>query len=347
MEADMDAGMVAGTVADEWEAVASAEFIPWEELRGATLLVTGSTGLVGRTLTGGLLRANRRRKLKLALLALVRDEARARERFADLPGAGGALRLLRGSVEELPAVEGPVDYVVHAAGETASLAFVQKPVETLRAAALGAMNLLELAREKRSRGFVYLSSMEVYGQPPGEGKLRESAPCALRPLELRACYPIGKLLGESLCRAYAAECGVPASIVRLAQVCGPGCRPEDERLFAQLERCIREGRPFAMRTRGEAAHSYLRAADAATAALTALLRGEPGRAYNAADEESFCSVAEMAARVARSGGIALRFEPDGAGSCGYPAPARLELDASLLRSLGWAPARDAGRACEG
>lgn len=320
---------------EELRDICAAEFIPWEKLRGATLLVSGATGLIGNVLVRALLCANRERKLGLSLLALVRDEARARERFADLLTADCPLRLVLGCVEELPEIEGPVDYILHGASQTASRAFVERPVETIRTSVLGTMNLLELARRKRSSGMAYLSSMEVYGHPERGHKVKEGDACALSPLELRDSYPIAKLQSESLCRAYAAEYGVPAAIVRLAQTFGPGARADDGRIFAELGRCIREGRDIVLRTRGETERSYLYVTDAVTALLTALLRGEPGCAYNAADEDSYRSIADMARELAEANGIRLRFDLADESRTGYPKPVYMDLDTTLLKGLGW------------
>lgn len=319
------------------EHICSQDHLPWEKLRGRTVLITGATGIIGYALTSGLLYADRMRGLGLTVLALVRDEARARDRFAAELKRYGSLRFLCGSVEDLPPVDGPVDHIIHGASPTASRTFVQRPVETLRTAALGTFNMLELAREKHVSGFLYVSSVEVYGPAQKGRKIAETEACSLRPQQIRGSYPAGKLLGEELCCAYAAEYGVPAVIVRPSKVFGSGARSGDVRIFAECMRCAREKRDIVLRTPGEAEYSYLYTADAATALLTALLKGEPGTAYNAADERTYCSVAEMAERIARANGVRVRYEIEDRQANGYPDTAYLDLDTSRLRALGWAP----------
>lgn len=319
---------------EDMQSVCGAEFIPWDKLRGKTVLVTGATGLIGTTMVSALLQANREKGLDLTVAALVRDIERAQGRFGDL-AHDNALRLVKGSVEALPAVNGPVDYIVHGASQTSSKGFVEQPVETIRTAVCGTMNLLELAKEKCSLGVVYLSSMEVYGHPLKGHKVTESEIGALSPLDVRNSYPISKLQCESLCCAYAREYGIPAMIVRLAQTFGPGVKEDDQRIFAQFGRCVKEKRDIVLKTRGETERSYLYTADAVTAILCVLLNGTPGAAYNAADESTYCSIAEMARMVAEWGGVKVCFELEDERVNGYPPPLYMDLDTSRLKNLGW------------
>ena len=98
------------------------------------------------------------------VLALVRSLDKAKRVFEkQLKDCGENIEFIIGDVCSLPAVEGRVDYIIHGASQTASKAFVEKPVETIETAVFGTKNLLELAREKQSLSFVYLSSVILYG----------------------------------------------------------------------------------------------------------------------------------------------------------------------------------------
>lgn len=321
----------------DMETVCKAQFIPWDRLNGKTILVTGATGLIGTALVNALLYANEVRNLSLEVLALVRDKERAQRHFAAQLKVSSALRFTAGSVEALPPIAGVVDYIVHGASQTASRAFVERPVETIQTAIYGTDNILKLARDKHSRGVVYLSSMEVYGHPQRGHKIKEEEIGALSPLDVRNSYPISKIQCESLCHAYAEEYDVPVMIMRLTQTFGPDVSENDQRIFAQFGHCVREKRDIVLKTKGETERSYLYTSDAATAILCVLLKGMPGTAYNVADEATYCSIAEMAQRVAEMGGVNVRFQLEDAAKCGYPDPLYMDMDTGRLKRLGWQP----------
>lgn len=321
----------------------SCKFIPWESLRGKTVFVTGATGLIGMNLVKSLLFVNSSQGLGLRVLALVRDAARAEQLFQEELAGGSALRFVQGDVTALPAIPDGIDYIVHGASATASSFFVSHPAETIRIAVNGTVNVLELAREKHVRGMVYLSSMEVYGHPERGHAVTEEEPAGFDPADVRSCYPISKQVCESLCASYASEYGVPVMCIRLTQTFGPGVRPDDGRLFAVLMSDVINSQDIILKTEGKTERCYLYTADAVTAILTVLLKGEPKRCYNAANPDTYCSIYEMAAFVAdkiAGGRIRVKVELADVSSLGYASTLYMALDVARLRALGWQPVYD-------
>lgn len=318
----------------DMERVCSADFIDWDRLRGKTVLVTGATGLIGFTVVNALLYANEKRELGLTVLALIRSVERAEKRFAYRRN-DKSLKFIVGSVEKLPEIEENVDYIIHGASQTASKMMVEQPVETILTAVTGTKNILELAKDKKVEGMVYLSSMEMYGHPERGHKVTEKDAGELSPLEIRNSYPISKVQCESLCCAYASEYGVPVMTARLAQTFGPGINYNDTRVFAYFGRCVAEKQDIVMKTKGETERCYLYTADAASAILTIMLRGSKGSAYNIADESTYCSIAEMAEKIAERNGISVRFDVQDSAKNGFPDAVYMDLDTSMLRALGW------------
>lgn len=158
----------------------------------------------------------------------------------------------------------------------------------------GTNNILNLAKEKNISGLVYLSSMEIYGAPHTDELIDEAHGTTVDTMSVRSCYPEAKRLCEALCASYADEYKVPAKVVRLAQTFGPGIEKNDNRVFAEFLRCAIKKQDIVLQTKGTSKRCYLYTADAVTAILTVLLNGKVGEAYNAANENTYCSIKDMA-----------------------------------------------------
>lgn len=325
---------------EDLDSICQADFIKWDRLQNTSILVTGGTGLIGATLVKALYYANEKRNLHLRILALVRNLQKAESLLGK---QNEVLQFIQGSVEDLPTIEKKIDYIVHGASPTASQFFVQHPVETIEIAVKGTSNLLELAKEKRSKGFVYLSSMEVYGAPHEDTLIPESQGCTLDSMVVRSCYPLAKRLCENLCASYAHEYAVPAKVIRLAQTFGPGVLKNDQRVFAEFARDAMEGKDIILQTAGTSKREYLYTADAVTAILTVLLSGSTGEAYNAGNPETYCSIVEMARLVAgkiAENRISIKYpEAVNNNNSQFSPPHHLFLDVRKLEKLEWKPIR--------
>ena len=308
-----------------------------KQLEGKRILVTGATGLIGKALIFELLEYNEQAEQPVTIMALCRSRKKAEDAFGEALQEKN-LELLIGDVRRIEPCDAGIHYIVHGASGTSSRAFVEQPVEIIQTALEGTRNLLELARVNPVEGFVYLSSMEIYGAPATDEKIREDHGTDLDPMSVRSSYPVSKRMCENLCASYASEYGVPAKVIRLTQTFGPGVKYDDGRVFAEFARCVIEGRDIVLHTKGETKRSYLALEDAVQAVLTVLLKGNTGEAYNAANEETYCSILEMAERVAAldpAGRVGVRIKEEDGAVHGYAPVLHMNLDTEKLRSLGW------------
>lgn len=320
---------------EDMEQICSSSFIPWEKLRGKKLLVSGATGIIGLSLIHALLYANQVRGLKLRIYALVRNEEKAKNLFKNALDKDISLKLVKHDVQNALFLEEDIDYIVHGAAPTSSTFFVKHPVETVQTIVSGTMNLLKFAQEKQVQGFLFLSTMEVYGHPPKGEKVTEDVVGTFSALQARNSYPLSKQLCENLCYAYAQEYQLPAVILRLTQTFGPGVDYHDGRIFAEFARCCINRQNIVLKTEGKTERSYLYTADAVSAILTALLKGIPGEAYTAANESTYCTIFEMAKLVAKQFRIDVEVKKQDVSKLGYAGTLYVDLDTTKLKSLGW------------
>ena len=347
-----------------------------QKFSGKTVMVTGATGLIGKALVKALLSVgevsvsgedlmaevtampekktaeqlavsrqsakNMQIETPVKVVAVVRSIDKARKLFGDLSRhaeAEGKLVYRVGDIRTVELSDVQADYIVHAASDTSSKSFVERPVETLDVILGGTRHMLDYAAScKTLKKFLFLSTMEVYGTPATDEKITEQHGTNLDTMKVRTCYPEGKRLAEMLCTSFGKEYGVPVNVLRLTQTFGEGVSYEDGRVFAEFVRCAIEKRDIVLKTKGETKRSYLYVGDAVSAILRVLTDGVVGEAYNAANEETYCSIYEMAAMVAErfgDGKVRVRIEEDEKNDRGFAPTLHMNLDTSKLQALGW------------
>lgn len=318
---------------NDLENIVSDSNIEWEKFKDKTILITGATGLIGANLVNALLYANQKFNTNCKILALVRSIEKANKRFEHQKTDN--LVFIEGDIREPIIYKSNIDYIIHAASQTSSKKFVEDSINTIDVALRGTKNILELAKEKDISSMVFLSTMEVYGRPQTDEKISETHSTNLDTTEIRNCYPISKRMCENLCICY----NVNAKIARLTQTFGPGVEYNDERVFAEFARCAIENKDIILHTKGETKRSYLYTADAVRAIFTILLKGESGQAYNVANEDTYCSIYEMAELVANEcakGKIKVVCElEENIQKFGYAPNLCMNLDTNKLKRLSW------------
>lgn len=302
-------------------------------LNNANVLITGATGFIGRNLVAHILKT----VPTCRIIAVAHSGEKAKKLFH----ANDRLAFIEADVNKPVTVDREIDYIIHAASITSSKSFVDEPVDTILTSTNGTMNMLELARQKRVKGFVFLSSMEVYGAPATDDSISEDkTECNIDTMQKRSSYPESKRLCEALCCAYCAQYDIPAKVVRLTQTIGQGIEYNDGRVFAEFARCAIENRDIVLHTKGLTRRSYISVNDAVKAIITVMLHGQNGTAYNAANEATYCSIAEMAHLVADDickGSIRVIVKEEAADKFGYAPELRMNLGTSRLQALGWQP----------
>lgn len=307
--------------------------------KGAAVLITGATGLIGFQTLQALACHSVAGNKALKIIAMVRSEEKARAMFGNLVDRGLVV-LFTGDVNEPLNYDGPVDYIIHGASATSSRYFVEKPAQTIMTAVGGTRNVLELAKEKQVKKMVYLSSLEVYGVPDG-GKeyISETDYGYIDPMQPRSSYSEGKRMAECLCAAYAKEYGVNVTVARLSQTFGAGVDYNDGRVFAEFARCAIEKRDIILHTQGNTLRTYCYLTDAISAIFCLMLRGEAGQAYNVTNPATAVTIRGMAQMVCdMTPGIGVRIEiPAEIAAFGYNPEMVIRLSSEKLEALGWKP----------
>ena len=294
---------------------ASGANLPWEKLKGASVMISGATGMIGSFLTDLIMYQNRNRNLGCRVIALGRNEEKAKKRFAAY-WQNPIFEFRCCDINRpmnLP--EEQVDYILHLASNTHPVAYATDPIGTITANITGTYQLLEYAVKCRIRRFLFASSVEIYGENRGDvEKFTENYLGYIDCNTLRAGYP------------------------RLSRTFGPTMLKSDSKALSQFLKNGIAGEDIVLKSEGTQFYSYTYVADAVTGLLFCLLLGENGQAYNIADDSCDITLRELAALIAESAGTQVCFElPDETERAGYSKATKAVMDGSKIESLGWKP----------
>ncbi len=305
--------------------------LPWDNLSGCNILITGATGLIGSCIVEVLMERSQR---DYSVYALGRNLQRMNKLFERYLAEEGFHTII-GDVSNPLSLELSFHYIIHAASGAAPFEFSQHPVEVMKANLFGVSNMIEYGMKHNMRRFLYVSSGEVYGE--GDGRIFTEdysgyvdCTCA------RSCYPSSKRAAETLCASYASEYGVNMVIARPCHVYGPHFTENDNRVYAQFIRNVLKGEDIVMKSTGSQYRSWCYVVDCVSALLYILLKGEKSQAYNIADETSNITIKELAEMVAFIGKRKVVIElPSDAEKAGYNVVTKSVYSTQKLSALGW------------
>ena len=310
--------------------------IPWSQLRNKRILITGASGMIGSTLIRVLVEYNREENGNIQIVGLSRKQETAKEQLQEIMGMPEFTYIstdVNCPLEDM----GYFDYMIHCASNTHPRQYSSDPIGTIMTNVLGTKNLLDYAVKHGVGRFVFLSSVEVYGENRGDVEVfTEDYLGYINCNTLRSGYPEGKRLGESMCNAYAKQHGIDFVIPRLSRTYGPALLGTDSKAISQFIHKAALGEDIVLKSKGDQIFSYTYSEDAVAAILMIMLEGNTGEAYNVSDVDSAITLADLAQILADIAGTKVIFElPDEVERVGYSTATKAVLDASKLESLGW------------
>lgn len=318
---------------------ALSQKIGLEDLSGKRILITGATGMIGVCLIDLLMAYSSLARHPVSILALARNEEKIRYRFADYLSEENFSYVIGDINSGMPAIEGKVDFIIHAASNSHPVAYAEDPIGTIKTNVIGLDYLLDYAAQKGVQRFIFLSSIEIYGENSLEKeRFEESDIGYINCNTLRAGYPESKRVGEALCQAYKKKYGVDVVIARLSRVYGPTMQLDDSKVISQFIRRAACKQDIILKSDGSTRYSYIYVVDAVTAILTILIKGASGEAYNVANSCSEISILELAEMIAKMAGTEIIFAaPDEMEKEGYSNVRKSLMSEKKLEKLGWKP----------
>lgn len=313
--------------------------LDWKKFNNTTILITGAAGMLATYISYFLLYLKEEKGIDLRLLALCRTKSKAENIFKMYLNKPYFNLLLQDVCEPIQ-YEGNIDYIFHLAGNASPHFINTDPVGIVKSNMIGTFNILEFAKNNNTKKVIFASTREVYGKNETEESLTEKSFGTIDPLENRSCYPESKRAAETIFRSYFLQYGINFNSLRIAHSYGPGMNlHSDGRVMADLMGNVVDGKDIELKSTGEALRAFCYITDAVTGIFYAALKGEPGEAYNLANEKEEISIRDLAQML-----VSLRKDKDlkvvfnipdtNIGYCNYK---RVGLNTNKLEKLGWQP----------
>lgn len=125
-----------------------------------------------------------------------------------------------------------VDEIYNLACPASPIHYQQDPIKTINTSVMGAINMLELAKQLNCK-ILQTSTSEVYGDPTIHPQTEEYWG-NVNPIGIRSCYDEGKRCAETLFFDYYRERQVRIKVVRIFNTYGPNMHPNDGRVVSNF-----------------------------------------------------------------------------------------------------------------
>jgi UDP-glucuronate decarboxylase len=326
-------------ISEDLAAVVEAASSAVTRLSGAKVLIAGAAGFLPSYVVDAVAFANERSGSSPCHLICVDNfKTGVPERLSHLEGRSDVSFIKHDITKPLTAIE--PDYILHGASIASPTWYRQFPLETVDINVTGTRLLLELARSVGAQGFLYLSSSEIYGDPPPDRvPTTEDYWGHVSSLGPRACYDESKRLAETLCMIYFRSFGLPVKIVRPFNVYGPRLRLDDGRVVPDMISDVLADRQITLYSDGRATRSFCYVRDAAAAIINVLAADVSGEAFNVGNDEevSIRQLAETVDEISGNGlGVRMAQSADPEYATDNPQRRRPDLE-KIRRVIGWAP----------
>ena len=303
--------------------------LPWTELKGTKILLTGATGFICKYLVEMLARVSIEKNLEMEFWLF-------RRRGAPESLQCSNVHWIAGDITEafLPEDFRP-NIIIHAASPANTKAHICDPVGLSQTNILATRYLLECAR-KHGATFVYFSSAAVYLNR--SGTFSEVSPGELvKSNATFSLYGASKLAGELLCEDYRRHFGVDCRIIRPFSIHGPGESLDSGRYFPDFLRQALRDKEITVTGTGTPVRDSCYLMDFVSGLLYVLLKGN-STAYNIGNEDNVYTILELAQKIAGQSGSLNVIGP--LSLTDHTSGDFFVSDTAKLRQLGWKPQVD-------
>ena len=263
----------------------------YDELEGKTVLIAGGKGFLGTYFTNVLTKINE--TLSKPTKIIVLDSLITSKDKKD--SVNQNIEFLEQDISKSFEISDNIDYIIHAASIASPPIYRKFPIKTVDVNYQGTKNLLEIAKEKKVRSMLLLSSSEIYGDPeifPTPESYVGKVSC----IGPRACYDESKRLAETISILYFQQYKIPIKIARPFNVYGPYLNLDDGRIIPDFMNNAINKSQIIIHSDGSPTRSFCYVSDAIGGFFKLLFSKHDGIICNVGNDEEV-SVKNVAEKI--------------------------------------------------
>jgi nucleoside-diphosphate-sugar epimerase len=268
-----------------------------QNLDGKSILVTGSTGFVGRNLISFLKKTESFKQRNLRIICSGRNRESLALIHSSRQGFEHFVWDIRTEAQNVPE---QIDYVIHLAGEDRFWDSELERNQIITTSIVGTTNVLNLVDRVCAKRMLLASSGAVY--PPHEqlnNPRLEDEYSPLTDIKSLDPYTVGKRKSEQLCFEFSHTHGMKISIARLFTLIGPHFPITRPFAIGEFIRMCLRNEPILVRSSSSVVRSYQNVQDTSRWLISILLSDNPENVFNVGDDSpiNLPDLARMVAAV--------------------------------------------------
>ena len=261
-----------------------------KELYGATVMITGASGMIGSYIAYTLMKLNEKFDANINIIPLVRNLNKLSPQVRNDINVTPVIQDITKKIDYV----GDVDYIVHTASPASPELMKVYPVETNFANTIGTANALNFAKTHNAKKFLFTSTREIYGKPLNNQEyFKENDSGIIDHLLLRNAYAESKKAAENMCIGFKEEYGLDTKIVRLAHTFGPNMNINHGMAHVEFLKNLLYGEDIVLDSDGLSRRTYTYISDSVSAIFKVILQSNDV-VYNISNEQNEISIKELA-----------------------------------------------------
>ena len=268
----------------------------WDILKNSNILISGGTGLFGRSIIVSMIHANNLKNLNLKIYLISRDE-NPQHHFDIIKDHHGIIRYIKSDIRDFTSKDLNINYIIHAATNSNSEFIKNNPDITLDTIVNGTKKLLQFSlTQKKLKSFLFISSgavnsaNKIHNTPISETDIY-----SLDPNDKLFSYSSGKKTAEKYLLEYHQKHNIPIKILRGFTFIGPQINLNQKLALTYLMNCFLKNEDIII-LNPECKRSYMYTSDLVNWIIKVMLYAKSGTIYNLGSDEEI-SIIDLAKKI--------------------------------------------------